>query len=288
MVAATRGRKPTEDTTPNRARDIQRAFRARRAAHLQSLETRIHELEDETDYLRGLLGMPPAARRPLGKGPTGRGPAKPRIGRESAQSNSSGPTPSSSSPSTPKLDCGIPLHPTQMDEFSAHLQSEMHPQHLIDLHPDFQSLQNNGYTGTEHLTGIDPSAGYDKPYNNGPMGDGTGDLCCDINSFSINPPVTESPPMQPPLSLGNGMMWYDMDQTPVNGRSFSFATPTRALSHEFRPGPFIGHRRSNTDPDSHASPMAEHGHIQRPSTAEYAVSPSPPPLAIRSSYVHMQ
>ncbi|KAG8970254.1 hypothetical protein FRC03_010444 [Tulasnella sp. 419] len=70
-----RGRK-RDDTLPyNRARDVQRAFRARRAAHLESLEERVLDLEAENAELRTLLNLPQSARPPLGKGPTGRGKA---------------------------------------------------------------------------------------------------------------------------------------------------------------------------------------------------------------------
>ncbi|KZT42172.1 hypothetical protein SISSUDRAFT_980512, partial [Sistotremastrum suecicum HHB10207 ss-3] len=72
MSTNTRGRRRTEDQTPNRARDVQRAFRARRAAHLESLEERIAELEQENGRLREMCGLPPASRPALGKGPTGR------------------------------------------------------------------------------------------------------------------------------------------------------------------------------------------------------------------------
>lgn len=74
----------------------QRAFRARRAAHLevctafnfisnivtslfisshlyfQALEQRVAELEEENNTLRVALNLPPANRPPLGKGPTGK------------------------------------------------------------------------------------------------------------------------------------------------------------------------------------------------------------------------
>ncbi|CAA7260487.1 unnamed protein product [Cyclocybe aegerita] len=66
-----RGRKPDNNSAPKRSRDVQRAFRARRAAYLQGLEQRLHELEQENDHLRRALNICPAARVPLGTGPTG-------------------------------------------------------------------------------------------------------------------------------------------------------------------------------------------------------------------------
>ncbi|KAH9936046.1 hypothetical protein B0H21DRAFT_758734 [Amylocystis lapponica] len=71
-MSSKRGRKRNDTLPPNRARDVQRAFRARRAAHLEALEHRVAELEEENNYLRTTLNLPPANRPPLGKGPTGK------------------------------------------------------------------------------------------------------------------------------------------------------------------------------------------------------------------------
>ncbi|GHJ85590.1 hypothetical protein NliqN6_1992 [Naganishia liquefaciens] len=68
-----RGRKKNENLPPSRAREVQRAFRARRAAHLAKLEDRINELEKENTDLRALLLLPLPERGVLGSGPTGRG-----------------------------------------------------------------------------------------------------------------------------------------------------------------------------------------------------------------------
>ncbi|KAI3613768.1 proteophosphoglycan ppg4 [Moniliophthora roreri] len=71
-MSSKRGRKRNDNLPPNRARDVQRAFRARRAAHLQALEQRVAELEEENNCLRQALNLPAANRPPLGKGPTGK------------------------------------------------------------------------------------------------------------------------------------------------------------------------------------------------------------------------
>ena len=95
-MSSKRGRKRNDNLPPNRARDVQRAFRARRAAHLdvspssllafsltfisfpsQALEQRVAELEEENGNLRAALNLPPANRLPLGKGPTGKDKPKP-------------------------------------------------------------------------------------------------------------------------------------------------------------------------------------------------------------------
>ncbi|GAA5949315.1 hypothetical protein JCM3765_003368 [Sporobolomyces pararoseus] len=52
-----RGRKQDDSLPPSRARDVQRAFRARRAAHLANLEARNSWLENENTELRRRLGM---------------------------------------------------------------------------------------------------------------------------------------------------------------------------------------------------------------------------------------
>src|ERR1700761_7234171 len=97
-MSSKRGRKRNDNLPPNRARDVQRTFRARRAAHLdvspsslialsitliylllppsQALEQRVAELEEENGNLRAALNLPPANRPPIGKGPTGKDKAK--------------------------------------------------------------------------------------------------------------------------------------------------------------------------------------------------------------------
>ncbi|KAG8768759.1 hypothetical protein FRC12_005392 [Ceratobasidium sp. 428] len=76
VPASKRGRKRNDNLPPNRARDVQRAFRARRTAHLQELEYRVEVLETENYRLRQMLSLPPSDRQPLGRGPTGRDPGK--------------------------------------------------------------------------------------------------------------------------------------------------------------------------------------------------------------------
>ncbi|KAH8118132.1 hypothetical protein DFH11DRAFT_1572573 [Phellopilus nigrolimitatus] len=87
-MSSKRGRKRNDNLPPNRARDVQRAFRARRAAHLQALEERVAELEDENDGLRAALNLPPAHRPPLGHGPTGKDKVKPFDRGSTAQTES--------------------------------------------------------------------------------------------------------------------------------------------------------------------------------------------------------
>ncbi|KAI0749484.1 hypothetical protein C8Q80DRAFT_1218642 [Daedaleopsis nitida] len=80
-MSSKRGRKRNDNLPPNRARDVQRAFRARRAAHLEALESRVTELEEENSALRAALNLPPANRPALGKGPTGKDKPKNTAGK---------------------------------------------------------------------------------------------------------------------------------------------------------------------------------------------------------------
>ncbi|GAB1521183.1 hypothetical protein RhiTH_004274 [Rhizoctonia solani] len=79
---SSRGRKRNDNLPPSRAREVQRAFRARRKQHLAALEERIDVLEAENARLRQMLALPPSDRQPLGRGPTGREP--PRRGQPDA------------------------------------------------------------------------------------------------------------------------------------------------------------------------------------------------------------
>ncbi|KAG7449550.1 uncharacterized protein BT62DRAFT_1001841 [Guyanagaster necrorhizus] len=114
-MSSKRGRKRNDNLPPNRARDVQRAFRERRAAHLQAMEQRVAELEVENDCLRRALNLPPASRSPLGRGPTGKdmpkayvpdassgdtGTALPHPSRDSSSSSRGSTRASSLSPGT--------------------------------------------------------------------------------------------------------------------------------------------------------------------------------------------
>ncbi|KAJ7931985.1 hypothetical protein B0H13DRAFT_1514794, partial [Mycena leptocephala] len=71
-MSSKRGRKRNNKLPPNPACNNQRAFRARRAAHLEALQQRISELEEENAQLCQALNLPPVNRPPMGRGPTGR------------------------------------------------------------------------------------------------------------------------------------------------------------------------------------------------------------------------
>ncbi|THV02845.1 hypothetical protein K435DRAFT_962814 [Dendrothele bispora CBS 962.96] len=149
-MSSKRGRKRNDNLPPNRARDVQRAFRARRAAHLQALEQRVAELEEENNCLRQALSLPLANRPPLGKGPTGKDKPKafdpvppPPLSlrsRDSSSADSPGSTRvSSNSPSQ------VALGPTRVDDASPWEQTILiHDQH--QQQPDHPSSSaSNSY-----------------------------------------------------------------------------------------------------------------------------------------------
>jgi hypothetical protein len=98
-----RGRKQNDSLPPSRSRDVQRAFRARRAERLAYLEARVVELEAENADLRARLGLP----EPI------RPPAPPASGTRAKSSPAVAPSPSSTSsgPMTPALPLPLPSLP---------------------------------------------------------------------------------------------------------------------------------------------------------------------------------
>ncbi|KAJ8474055.1 hypothetical protein ONZ45_g16078 [Pleurotus djamor] len=141
-MSSKRGRKRNDNLPPNRARDVQRAFRARRAAHLQALEQRVNDLEEENDCLRQALNLPPANRPPLGKGPTGKDKPKPLDGvrttfdysRDSSSADAESPTSTRTSSLSPSaITASVPSRSVQvMESASSWDQSLL----LGDHHPD--------------------------------------------------------------------------------------------------------------------------------------------------------
>ena len=93
---SSRGRKRNDNLPPSRAREVQRAFRARRKQHLSALEERVDVLETENARLRQMLALPPSDRQPLGRGPTGREPAR-RVSTPGAAGSNSGAAPAAPS-----------------------------------------------------------------------------------------------------------------------------------------------------------------------------------------------
>lgn len=296
-MAAVRGRKRTEDSTPNRARDIQRAFRARRAAHLESLEDRINELEEENNYFRAMLNLPAAQRPQLGKGPTGRGLAKSRsrITVDSYGKMHDTPTPpGSEAPSTPPLECPIPLPSGHHDPYQDDLSTPTAPgsvgTHLNHsfVFPQDKMIDQYGFEHMSRSNSIDLSMG---------------GLPSDFEAVSLDasmdpnhmhpgmfPECAQWAPVGPPPSIA--IQSPDLQSASMN-RAFSFTQQSAAISTQPRPmqghhmRPTQGHRRSHTEPQSLGSVIAGFNPGHRPCSSENLVasgSPSPPPLPIRTPY----
>ena len=107
-MRSNRGRKRNDNLPPDRTREYQRAFRARRAAHLQvctlftidyylsnmpfdscqALEQRVLELEEDNRRFRHALSLPPSNQSSLGRGPTGRDLASQEVERFHSQTTS--------------------------------------------------------------------------------------------------------------------------------------------------------------------------------------------------------
>ncbi|ORY73635.1 hypothetical protein BCR35DRAFT_147876 [Leucosporidium creatinivorum] len=94
---AKRGRKQDNTLPPSRSRDMQRAFRARKAEHLAQLEAKVVRLEQENNELRAKLGMAP---RPPTPPPSAEGGANPTAVPSPSESASSQ-NPKVEEPATP-------------------------------------------------------------------------------------------------------------------------------------------------------------------------------------------
>ena len=186
-MSSKRGRKRNDNLPPNRARDVQRAFRARRAAHLevrdlqisprplppppsvlidfffytlQALEQRVSELEDENNTLRAALNLPPANRPVLGKGPTGKDKPKPysTSGSRNASGTSVPPAPTSRGGSSAESPS-----PTRTDSISpstitANMRPSPHSGHNVDAGSWDQHMLLGDDQTESHTS--PPSAGY--------------------------------------------------------------------------------------------------------------------------------
>jgi len=292
MVAA-RGRKRAEDTAPNRARDIQRAFRARRAAHLEALEARIVELDAENVYFRRILNMPPAQRPQLGKGPTGRGLAKSRSRLSSDNFNpASSPDPSSDTPTTPGTDANELPNTCSSQSFddSTHLALDMSTNITSSgfYIPDIPKLEFHSGTPVTQYGQFGNGA-----IPNSEVSDLSNGLAAEFDGVQLHQGYLDDRHQMQQVSCGNELRWTaspmiaeDADDTPVQGRPFSYPQNNmiaRSLSPQLRPA---SHRRSNTDPQCAEQSINLVNSCHRPDVGDFARSPSPPPLSIAYSGLH--
>jgi len=281
-MATMRGRKRTDDPTPNRARDIQRAFRARRAAHLESLEQRIRDLEDENIYFRKMLSLPPANRPPLGKGPTGRGVAKSRsrLNNDGVDMQCGSPEPSDSS-STPPIDYALTLPATAMEVYPPTL-----PGSADGMPTNARSLNDiklmNDMSSPEMYTDNMMSA----PIHHYQDAEGNGSILPfgyhEESAWPINPDVPLPAEITPTMETARYFVYAPSEQPHA-------PQPIVPQSVHERPINF-GHRRSNTEPQSFGSTLHPFSPSHRNSNSQtflpipgHELTPSPPPLAIRST-----
>ncbi|KAJ1307528.1 hypothetical protein OPQ81_001626 [Rhizoctonia solani] len=166
VPASKRGRKRNDNLPPNRARDVQRAFRARRAAHLADLESRVEILETENYRLRQMLSLPPSDRQPLGRGPTGRDPGKllPKTWPPSDHYTLQDPTISR----TPSSGSNSPYpHAVNYDYSSQRLPSMSHSRDLMMPGGGSPSFNGASTPRDESLLGGFGSSGFPSPAPNG-------------------------------------------------------------------------------------------------------------------------
>jgi len=278
-----RGRKRTEDPTPNRARDIQRAFRARRAAHLESLESRIRELEEENEYFRKLLSYPPANRPLLGKGPTGRGVAKSRsrLNSEGHEKQLGSPEPPSDTSSTPPMEYGLSLPVTNLEVYAPLMAGSEEALTPHSVHPsDMKMLNGNPSPEIFHDNILPPrSQHYQETDVHAPV------LPFGFSGESpwpIHPDVPVAVDVAPHMETARYYVYSHGDSTNNSQR----AVPQSVQSSQFT----YGHRRCNTEPDSFGSSMPPFSPTHRNCNSQSFIpvpvhepSPSPPPLPIRST-----
>jgi hypothetical protein len=230
-MSSKRGRKRNDNLPPNRARDVQRAFRARRAAHLQvqeftkiieifidintflfhkALEERVSELEDENDCLRQALSLPPSSRPPLGRGPTGKD--RPRTfdtsslqslsphSRESSTDLSPTSRPSSQSPTS--MATSMSSRPAAVMEPSAWNESMVlnNQSHQTQQHSDLVEPSNSPY----HMSAMPAQAVSPKQYisYDNPIPSSSRQLSSDVYLSSPNA-YTQSPDRPIDSNYGN-------------------------------------------------------------------------------------
>ncbi|KAH7884671.1 hypothetical protein F5I97DRAFT_1485732 [Phlebopus sp. FC_14] len=312
-MSSKRGRKRNDNLPPNRARDVQRAFRARRAAHLQALELRVSELEEENNCLRAALNLPPANRPALGKGPTGKDRPKsldpaPLTNPASSKSRDSSPMAESPSPrrsesTSPSLMSGAMRTPPIME--ASHWEEGFVMNEQQSSAPHLSPASSVAYNirplpasvpqkSPQQFTFSNPMPPRPLVANNvpahslqssyahtadRPLASGYNDmsyLLCDVREA----PHYSYHYQQPPFSTENTMT-SQSSQVPVHSQQPHAAQRT----HLSQTMPFQ-QRRSHTEPQNFR-PLASDLHLPSPHPHQVARLASPPASAIqdvRSQY----
>ncbi|KAK7454468.1 hypothetical protein VKT23_011224 [Stygiomarasmius scandens] len=282
-MSSKRGRKRNDNLPPNRARDVQRAFRARRAAHLQALEQRVSELEEENTCLRQALNLPPAHRPPLGKGPTGKDKPKPfdpvpplsMRSRDSSSADSPGSTRvSSHSPSQ------VALGPPRVDDSSPWEQTiliqDQHHHHHSDL----------------------PSSSASNSYPLPPM---TAPVSSKSVQYNPYPNPLPSSSSRSPMYIGSSSQNSNYPDRPMSSSygspNFTMRNPVRddqRGQYSYSPSPYQSHDDSSiqSTPASVSAPSIHHS--QRDTSLPYTTrrsltEPQPSyPASIQSGFPNLQ
>ncbi|KAL1747121.1 hypothetical protein HDZ31DRAFT_80702 [Schizophyllum fasciatum] len=285
-VPSKRGRKRNDNLPPNRARDVQRAFRARRAAHLQALEARVQELEDENACLRQALNLPPANRPALGKGPTGKD--KPKPSEQSAQTSpGAGFNIGFSQSRASSVDSPGSTRTSSMSPNM--LPASSRPMQVVDSGPWDQAILMNDQqsdvpaSATSSSFSLPPLPSSPMPTKNLPP-----------PSYSSYPSALPPPPAQRgSMSSMSSSNVYASPQPYAQGIERPPLSSYASSSYSVR-----GDRRSVTDPQGYGTPLSQaqaHHHQQQQQAymsqaAQGIRLPSPPRLpdghlpSLRSAY----
>ncbi|KAL4062836.1 hypothetical protein V8B97DRAFT_2022459 [Scleroderma yunnanense] len=310
-MSSKRGRKRNDNLPPNRARDVQRAFRARRAAHLQALEMRVSELEEENNCLRAALNLPPANRTPLGKGPTGKDKPKsldnPALSQSTKSRDSSpiaeSPSPRRSESTSPSLIGASMRTPPIMegnhwDEgfMMSDQQSTPHPSHITSTPsynlrplPPTSVPQKSPHqftfsapTSRPVIAASNPMSSTYQHTTDRPMASGYNDmnyLLCDVRDNTS--PHYSGYHYQPTPFSGESTLPAQSPQVPVHSQPSPTAPrPSLPPALSFQP------RRSHHEPPSFR-PLAGDLHLPSPTPHHTTrlTSPSSPALHdVRSHY----
>ncbi|KAF8525815.1 hypothetical protein BU17DRAFT_62380 [Hysterangium stoloniferum] len=303
-MSSKRGRKVNKDLPPSRARDVQRAFRARRAAHLEALEERVAVLEQENSLLRSALKLPPSDRPVLGRGPTGKERPKSVFGSEppdadsirrasvstvSTDASNVSHTRTSHSSSTPSY-----IHGDQSFEFphwgnALMIHEEMAdsdssppvegPPPPLKLSPvSFLPPQSAPLRSSETNGGVSP----------GPVHSRSNSYSQSSSSSSAGPDTFSPYPISSPSSAGTNEQSSPYlsrrDSDHLLNISYSRHSPSHGRGTAVEPSSSNGHRRAITEPQTlralvteYSRPRANHG---APISAHPIRVPSPPPVSV--------
>ena len=291
-MSSKRGRKRNDNLPPNRARDVQRAFRARRAAHLQvqqftkiienfidinpflffyrkALEERVSELEVENDCLRQALSLLPSSRSPLGRGPTGKD--RPRT-FDTSSLQSLSPLPSrepSTDPSLSPTSRPSSQSPTSMASMSSHPAAVMEP----SAWNESMLLNNQSHQTQQHSGLVEPS---NSPYHLSAM-PAQAVSTKQYLSYTVNPIASSSRQLSGDVYLSSPNAYTQSPDRPIDASYGNQDFSSRGeIREEFRQQYVYTHTYQHdlNMPSQSPSPISQpHPHVntlQRDSTLPFS------------------